>query len=133
MLNKSRLWALALLVATFAAGAAVGGVVSAALGRPSEGMARERRPSYAERLQGELALTPAQRESVEVILDRRQAAMSELWRTVSPRFDSLRVQIRGEILSVLSPEQQTQFQALTARSDSARAAREREYGGRRGR
>ncbi len=132
MLNRSKLWAAGLLFATFAVGLAVGGAVSAARG-DADGDFREhrgRRTSYAERLQEDLALQPAQRESVKVILERRQTAMQELWREAAPRFDTLRAQIRGEIMGLLDEAQQARFQELIARSDSARAARGQ--GGRRG-
>ncbi len=132
MLNRSKLWAAGLLFATFAVGLAVGGAVSAARGDDDGDFRgrRGRRTSYAERLQEDLALQPAQRESVKVILERRQTAMQELWREVAPRFDTLRTQIRGEIMGLLDEAQQARFQELIARSDSARAARGQ--GGRRG-
>lgn len=134
MLNKSKLWALALLLATFAAGAATGGAVSAALGDATDGARRDgRRLSYAERLQHELSLSAAQRESLDTIMERRKSAMQDLWREVAPGFDSLRTQIRAEITELLDTAQQEQFQALIAHSDSVRAAREQRRGGERGR
>ncbi len=125
MLNRSKLWAAGLLFATFAVGLAVGGAVSAARGDDDGDFRgrRGRRTSYAERLQEDLALQPAQRESVKVILERRQTAMQELWRDVAPQFDTLRTLIRGEIMGLLDEAQQARFQELITRSDSARAAR----------
>ncbi len=134
MLNKSKLWAVALLIATFVAGVATGGAVSAAMGHDDgDGRREGRRAGYSERLQQELALTPTQRASVDTILDRRQTAMRELWQGVAPRFDSLRTQIRGEIMQVLDERQRTMFAAMIGKSDSTRAAHDRERGGRRDR
>lgn len=124
MFNKSKSLAIALLVATFAVGAVVGTAVSAAWAGDEGHRNRGKRHSYAERLQGELALTPVQRESVDAILQRRQDAMRLIWETVEPRFDSLRTQIRGEIVAQLDAEQQAKYGELIAKSDSAHAARE---------
>lgn len=127
MFNRSKVKAASLLFATFVLGVAVGGVALAAWGENDSG--RSRRPrervSYTERLQQELSLTAAQRESVEAILERRQEAMRQYWREVGPQFDTLRAQVRTEIMAVLSEEQQEAFQQLMARSDSARRHRDR--------
>ncbi len=127
MFNRSKAWAASLLGATFILGAAVGGVALAAWGDVDD--EPERRPrgrtSFVDRLDRDLQLTPAQRESVVVILERRQAAMRELWREMGPRFDSLRAQINDEITGVLDQHQQEVYRQLIARGDSARRARDR--------
>jgi len=122
MLKRSKALAASLLGATFLLGIAVGAVAMAAWDdddgdRPSR--SRER-VSYSERLAEQLNLTPVQQESVTVILERRQEAMHGMWQQMHPRFDSLRVQIRNEILAVLDEEQQAAYQRLISRSDSAR-------------
>lgn len=76
--------------------------------------------SYTDRLEAELALTSAQRESVQVILDRRGEAMHELWNEYRPLLDTLRDQIRGEIMSLLDEKQQETFSEMIAHSDSVR-------------
>ena len=126
MFNKSKALAVALLVATFVLGAGVGGAAWAALqDDPGPPMRRDReRPSFAERLERDLRLTPAQRESVDVILDRQQAAMRTIWSEVAPRYDSLRAQIQSDINAVLNEEQRAELQRLEARADSARRHRE---------
>ena len=125
MLNQSKLLAGMLIAATFAAGAAAGSVASVAWGddgRREERSTRERR-SYADWLQEELQLTSAQRESIQVLLQRRQALMHDIWSEMRPRFDTLRSQIRVEIGALLDEEQQSRYQALITKSDSSRAAR----------
>ncbi|MGD8727122.1 MAG: periplasmic heavy metal sensor [Gemmatimonadales bacterium] len=126
MFSRSKALAVALLVATFALGAAVGGTVWAALeGDRSPQPRREReRPSFAERLERDLGLTIAQRESVDVILDRQQTAMRTIWSEMTPRYDSLRALIRNQIIAVLDQEQREEFLRLEARADSARRHRE---------
>jgi hypothetical protein len=126
MFNRSKALAVALLVATFVLGMTVGGAAWATLkddtGAPPR---RDReRLSYAERLDRDLGLTMAQRESVEVILERRQDAMREIWREMEPRYDSLRQQLRAEISAVLDDEQREELRQLEARADSARRHRE---------
>ncbi len=79
--------------------------------------------SYADRLEAELALTSTQRESVQVILERRGEAMHEMWNAYRPRLDTLRDQIRGEIMSLLDEEQQERFSEMISHSDSVRRQR----------
>jgi hypothetical protein len=133
MLNKSKLLAGALLAAVFAAGAVVGAAVFAP--RPPQAHARahadstrdgrrerSRERSYIGWLEEELALAPAQRDTVERILAGYQGAMQEIWTEVRPRMDSIRLQIRGQIMAVLDSTQQERYRMLAARSDSTRRA-----------
>jgi hypothetical protein len=133
MLNKSKLLAGALLTAVFAAGAVVGAAVFAP--RPPQADARDhadstragrrersRERSYIGWLEAELALAPAQRDTVERILDGYQGAMQEIWTEVRPRMDSIRLQIRGQIMAVLDSTQQERYRMLAGRSDSTRRA-----------
>ena len=127
MFNKSKLWAISLLVASFAAGVAVGGVASAALadhqgGRGSGG--RHVETSFLEHLDRDLHLTPVQHDSVAVILKRYDEPMRQLWRTERRGFDSLRVQVRGDISRLLDDGQRIQFDQMNQRMDSLRAVRE---------
>ncbi len=120
MLNRSKFTAILLLVGVFAVGAAAGVVGSNALHHPS------RPPSYVDRLQQELALTPAQHDTVEKILKQYDDQMRDIWRSVRPRVDTMRTQIRAQIATVLDDHQRELYRALLARVDSERAARERE-------
>ena len=133
MLNRSKTWAAGLLAATFVAGVAVGGVASAAWGDNDGGRAewRRQRPSYGEHLQQALDLSVEQRLSVDSILQRRQVAMHDLWQEMAPRFDTLRAQIRSDILGTLDEAQREAFDELISKSDSVRRSRGR--GGRHGR
>jgi uncharacterized membrane protein len=141
MLNRSKLLAAVLLVAVFAAGAAVGAAVFAERSdqadgrRPRDAASGERRERPRERsyigwLEAELALSPAQRDTVSRILDGYQGAMSEIWSEVRPRMDSIRTRIRGQILLVLDSAQQDRYRVLTARSDSSRRQERTREGGR---
>jgi Heavy-metal resistance len=118
MFSRSKALAVALLTATLIAGMALGALGWARWsdGRREPGQRPPReRVSYTDRLEHHLQLSPAQRESVEVILQRQQAAMRTLWTEVGPRFDSLRAEIRSQIMTQLDSAQQVRFQELMTR------------------
>jgi hypothetical protein len=134
MLNRSKLLAVALLAAVFVAGAVVGAAAFAPRGpevsRPEQAAdstregrrGRSRDRSYIGWLNDELTLAPAQRDTIEQILDGYQGAMEEMWTEIRPRMDSLRARIRGQIMAVLDSTQQDRYRMLATRSDSARRA-----------
>lgn len=128
MVPGSKVWAVVVLAATFAAGAAGGIAAAAAWGGRHDDPARDRGPrmSYIDRLDRRLDLRPEQRDSVAAILERHDAATQEIWRDSRRRFDAMRTKVRAEIMSVLNEEQRERLRAMHARSDSMRAARERE-------
>jgi hypothetical protein len=128
MTNRSKTLAVSLLLATFVMGVAIGAVGSAAWGDRAERQRRppqRERPSYAEILQQELALTAEQRDSVEAILARREQAMQEIWQQMGPRFDSLRTQIRVDIGQMLDSTQSVKYQDMITRSEQRRGERDR--------
>jgi len=129
MINRSKTLAVSLLLATFVLGVAVGAFgLSAWESRSEEGQRpppQRVRPSYAEILQQELALTPVQRDSVDAILARREQTMQALWQEIGPQFDSLRAQIRSDIAQVLDAEQNAKYQDMINRSEQRRGERDR--------
>src|SRR5574341_291621 len=126
MFDKSKLWATGLLVAAFAAGVAAG-VASTAWGdRHGDRRGRPREQvNYLDRLNRDLQLSPAQRDSVSAILKRYDEPMRELWRRGRQQLDSMRLRVRTEIDAVLNPEQQARYQVMNQRMDSLRAVRDR--------
>src|SRR5207244_1270689 len=88
MLNRSRTWAVMLLAATFAAGAAVGAGGRALWVRYAAAAAPER-PRGIDRmmsdLDDELRLTPVQHDSVRAILQRQWTRLGAVWWTVRRR------------------------------------------------
>ena len=139
MFNKSKVWAISLLLAAFAAGVAVGGGASAVLAdHQGDRSAGSRHPetSFLEHLDRDLHLTPVQHDSVAAILKRYDEPMRQLWQAQRRGFDSLRVQVRADISRVLNDQQQVQFNRMNQHMDSLRAVREhagpprnREHGG----
>ncbi len=102
MLNRSKTWAVVFLVATFAAGLAVGAggralwVRYASAAAPDRGRGLDR---MMDELTEELRLDPAQRDSV----------LTAVWETVRPRFDSMRAQMDSEVALQLTPDQQAKY------------------------
>lgn len=118
MFSRSKALAVSLLAATLIAGMALGALGWSTWGAGNRGPDRRpprERVSYTDRLEHHLQLSPAQRESVEVILQRQQEAMRTLWSEVGPRFDSLRTEIRAQIMTQLDSTQQARFQELIMR------------------
>lgn len=138
MLNRSRLWAMTLLLAVFAAGVAVGGPTWNALSNDGQdergrrestdqrdrGRSSEDGHSYSDHLQEALSLTADQRSAVDSILDESQSAMRDVWRGMRAQIDTLRQGVSVEIMQLLDEEQQTQYRELIARSNR-RGDRER--------
>jgi Spy/CpxP family protein refolding chaperone len=127
MFDRSKLWATGLLLAAFAAGVAAG-VAGAALGDRHQADTRGRQRqaiSYLDRLNHDLQLSPAQRDSVSAILERYDEPMRQLWRRGRQQLDSMRLQVRTDIASVLNAEQRSRYQIMNQRMDSLRAVRER--------
>jgi len=108
----------ALLAATFGAGVVVG-VGSRALWVRYASAAAPERARGVERLMGELngelRLTPVQRDSVHAILERHYTRMSDAWETVRPRFDTLRAAMDSEVSRQLTAEQQATYRNIIAR------------------
>ena len=111
MLNRSTTWAVVFLVATFAAGLAVGAGGRALWVRYASAAAPERRglDRMMDELNEELRLGPVQRDAVRAILQRHRTRMTAVWETVRPRFDSMRAQMDSEVTRQLTPEQQAKY------------------------
>ena len=134
MVTKSQLWASVLLVATFTAGAVVGGGVTeawrernrpprASAGGGPERNGRDRERGFASMLTRELNLTPVQHDSVRAILRRYDPAFRAVMEGTRPKFDSLRALVHADIRKVLDEQQQTAFTRWRARIDSSAAWR----------
>jgi len=131
MNNRSKVLALALLVAVFAAGAVVGGAASAAWGDRWAG-----RPPGGERgglprgMERELNLTPQQRDSVRAVFERYRPSLHAAWQEVRPRFDTIFGAIDSQVSLMLTPEQRVKYSELIERRKRGRFGPD--SGGRRG-
>jgi hypothetical protein len=112
MLNRSTIWAVVFLAATFAAGIAVGAGGRALWVRHATAAARERARGIDRmmtELNEELRLTPAQSDTVRAVLQRHWTKMSAVWEAVRPRFDTLRAEMDAEVARHLTAEQQAKY------------------------
>jgi hypothetical protein len=124
-MTKSKLSAFALLISAFVLGALTGGAALALADRGADARPkRGDRVSFIERLDRDLDLSAEQRESVELILKRHRPRMDSLWREVAPRFETLRAEVRSELNTILTPEQQVKHEEMMER----RAKRHRQNG-----
>jgi len=126
VLPKSKLWAIALLIAVAGAGFALGALTTDYTHRGRDRGDRGRE-GYAAHLAGELGLDSVQTDSVRAVLGRYRPAMRAVFDRVRPQMDSLRQQMHDDINTVLTPEQRQRFDSLLVRE---RALRERAAQGR---
>ena len=127
-MNRPKLAAGGLLSAVFISGVIVGGTGSAVLAdREEREESRPARKPYVEILQENLALTPPQRDTIEVLLEEFNMAFRQAWRELqdeeAQRNNEIRQNWRGEILRVLDDSQADTYRQMLARSDSTRAQR----------
>ncbi len=123
MFNKSKAWAVGLLIAVAAVGFAAGMAVQSWTSH------RGRGDGYSGYLTRELGLTQAQHDSIAAILRRHRPEMHAIFLTIRTQIDSARTRVNDEIRGVLTPAQQPAYQKLLdrdraerARADSAAAA-----------
>jgi hypothetical protein len=117
MFNRSKAWAIGLLVAMFAAGAAFGwGAEDWRMGRDRGGRRRST-DAMVHYLDRELNLRPAQRDSVRDVFVRYRVAMDAIWEQVHPRVDSVRAAMRAEISIRLDSAQREGYARLIAKHE----------------
>lgn len=127
--NRSKIWAVGLLLAIGSAGFAGG---AATMNYVDEQPRQLRRQcSYSGMLQRELHLSKAQRDSVRAIWRRHRGEFRSALSPVQPRLDSIRIGIREELRAMMTAEQRAAFdrfqereRAERQRADSAGAGRE---------
>ena len=119
----SKVKAIGLLVAVAVAGFAAGAASrSWAENRANAAIDWREQCSYSAVMSRELQLTPAQRDSIHAIMQRRRPQMRAVLEPVRPQMDSLRALTRAEIRAVLTPQQASAWDSLHTRE---RAQRER--------
>ncbi|HKW12046.1 MAG TPA: hypothetical protein VJO33_16790 [Gemmatimonadaceae bacterium] len=78
----------------------------------------------------DLALTPAQREAMDSVIDEKNRRVDSLLKPVKPQIDSVRANARAQFYRIFSPDQRMKFETRvredSLRRDQARRTRERE-------
>ena len=129
----SRSAAIRLLALAFSLGALLGGGAMLLVDRgnhPPPEVHGGGREGYLARLSREVELTDDQRQQVTQVLDRHEPVMDSMWRSVRAPFDAERQAVRREIRAVLTPGQVIKYDAMIARRDSVRRARDNQNGNR---
>jgi len=126
MLNRSKLWAMTLLLGVFVAGIAIGGPVWNAFGddgrsergeRGGSSQSRDReRQSYAEHLQEDLNLTAEQCATVDSLVEESQSEIRQVWREMRAVIDTMRQNLSNEIMQLLDDEQRAKYSEMLERS-----------------
>jgi hypothetical protein len=114
-MRRSKVLALTFLIGTLVVGGAAGFTADRLWVR---GYCQDSgdRQSLQDYLAERLALTAAQRASVDSILDKRHRDMSAAWAPLRPKLDSIRMSARTEIFKLLDPEQSRRFQQIIEES-----------------
>ncbi len=113
MENRTKVYALGLLLAIGTAGFAGGAATMNYVGDQPRQLRRQ--CAYSGVLQRELGLTDEQRDSVRAIWHRHRGEFRAALAPVQPRLDSIRAQIRSELTAVMTPGQRASFEAFLAR------------------
>ncbi len=119
MFNRSKVWAITLLVAVALAGLVAGAALEGwAAGRHRHHDAHE---TYSGYLARKLGLSPAQHDSVVAILRRHRPEIRALFLTIRPALDTARARVADEIRLILTPAQRETYQRLLDRDRAERA------------
>lgn len=118
--ERVRLVGFGLLVVTFLVGALAGVAVDRVArddGPTAE--ARDERRDDDDRgrsyIIDRVEMSEVQRAAIDSILERRARRMRAVWREVEPRLDAITDSTRAEIMEVLTPEQQAEYEKLLER------------------
>lgn len=132
-MQRSKSYALLLLLSAFIAGVALGFTTDRWL---SHDHARRERPSR-ERMAEELNLTPAQRLQFDSIMNARRGQMRELFNPIRPQMDSLQKVAKAigdstheQLKRILTPEQGKKLDEMRDRMRRRSAERARGDSGR---
>ena len=120
-MERSKGYAVMFLLGAFLAGGALGFTADRVMdndrGRGGRG------GSFRERMASELDLTPAQRASVDSLMEQKRSQIVALYRPVKPQLDSLALASRvisdsthAQIKRLLNPEQQVKLEKMRAAS-----------------
>ena len=88
-------------------------LVGGALGFSADRMFTSDKPrnwSPRQRMYDDLGLTPAQRSTMDSLLDERNCQISAVMKPVRPHLDSIRKSAHEQVLQILSPDQREKLE-----------------------
>jgi len=131
-MDRSKGYAMMFLLGAFVTGGALGFTADRVIGASHRHEMRGRN-AYRQKLAEVLDLTPAQRASVDSLMEERHRQIVALYRPVKPQLDSIAIVARvvsdsthAQIKRLLNPEQQAKFDKM--RADARRDLAERRGG-----
>jgi Spy/CpxP family protein refolding chaperone len=108
----------------------VGGVVGFSAERVIGSASKEHSWAARTAMYTDLALSLAQREAMDSVIDEKNRLVDSLLKPVKPQIDSVRANARTQFYRIFTPEQRTKFEARvredSTRREQARHAREQE-------
>jgi Spy/CpxP family protein refolding chaperone len=112
LFGRMRLLGVALLAATFVAGALSGAAIERVLGAEEPGAVdhdSEQDPRRAYIID-QVDMSEQQRTEIDAILERRSERMRSVWQEVEPRMEAVTDSARMDIMGVLTPEQRAEYE-----------------------
>lgn len=125
-MRRTNGYAVALFIAAFAAGAAVGVVTDRTLKRERMEQHWGDPRAMRKRLADDLSMDAAQRAQLDTILDDRNRQSDSLMSPVRAQLDSLGNQARQRIRQLLTPAQQATYDQMLREREEARRQEKRQ-------
>lgn len=134
-MQRSKSLAMMFLLGALLVGGALGFSADRLFTRPGLCTTQNDRRGWRDRFATELQLTPAQRVTLDSILDKRHRDWTAVRETIRPQIDSLQASIhpqldsvrnraRADIAKMLDPGQLQRFQQIVREADAHRAREE---------
>ncbi len=120
MFGRTRVLGFGLLAVTFLVGALAGTAIDRVAREDAPGAeSRDDRQEAGDRdrryIIDRVDMSDVQRAAIDSILERRVRRMRAVWREVEPRLDAITDSARAEIMEVLTPEQEAEYEKLLDR------------------
>jgi Spy/CpxP family protein refolding chaperone len=108
--GRTRLVGFGLIAVVFMVGSMTGAAMDRVI--TAQTTSREAKGEEARRTHiiEQVEMTDEQRARIEAILERRSERMSATWAEIAPRLDAITDSARVEIMQVLTPEQQADYE-----------------------
>jgi Spy/CpxP family protein refolding chaperone len=119
-MQRPKQQALAFLLGAVLVGGVVGFSADRVFRRDDTSIAAKRAAMY-----DDLKLAPAQRAAMDSLLDARNCKYDAIFKPIQPALDTLKLETRGRINAILTPEQRARLD-VRRREDDARKEAERQ-------
>jgi hypothetical protein len=119
-MERPKQQALAFLLGAVLVGGVVGFSADRVFRRDDTSIAAKRAAMY-----DDLKLAPAQRAAMDSLLDARNCKYDAIFKPIQPALDTLKLETRGRINAILTPEQRARLD-VRRREDDARKDAERQ-------